>query len=294
MSIVDNIRWLCSKNKTSIPKLEKELKFGNGAIYNWDKSSPSIGNLQKVAKRFNVSLEFLSNGFDKEIIEIIKTLSKTDNKKAYFPEDILKILHTKLAPLKSEYYDVPLDLDPMEMIGLIKEFPVTAEFKESFLNVLKTVKDELYSSVGTSKSTPKFIELEAQYLRRIPLVGRVAAGNPILAIENNDDYIVVDTRINNINGNSIDEYFVLEVSGQSMEPTIHDGEMILVKKQPIVELGQIGVFRCNGDEATVKRFSQEGNKIFLIPDNKQFPVQEYTTECECIGQVIESVRRKIK
>lgn len=138
------------------------------------------------------------------------------------------------------------------------------------------------------------LEFEADYLIRIPLVGRVAAGNPILAIENSDEYIIIDTRINRVNENSLNEYFALEVSGHSMEPTIHDGEIVLVRRQPIIELGEIGVFRCNNDEATIKRFAKEGSKVYLIPDNKQFPVQEYTQDCVCIGKVLQSIRRSIK
>jgi len=140
-----------------------------------------------------------------------------------------------------------------------------------------TVREKSISYANYSKN--RSIEFDSKYLLRIPLVGRIAAGDPILAIENPDDYIFVDIRINKINGNNFDEYFALEVIGKSMEPTIHDGEIVLVRKQPAIELGQIGVFRCNNDEATIKRFTQEGKKIYLIPDNKQFPVQEYADEC---------------
>lgn len=59
MSIVENIRSLCKKCGISIPKVEKELGFGNGAIYNWDKNSPSIDKLQKVANYFKVSIDYL-------------------------------------------------------------------------------------------------------------------------------------------------------------------------------------------------------------------------------------------
>ncbi|BFH14548.1 hypothetical protein J6TS7_44450 [Paenibacillus dendritiformis] len=64
MSIVENIRVLCKEANTSIPKLEKELGFGNGAIYNWDKNSPSIDKIQKVADRFNVSINHVIYGDD--------------------------------------------------------------------------------------------------------------------------------------------------------------------------------------------------------------------------------------
>lgn len=58
-SIVKAIKKLCSENNTSIPKLEKELGFGNGAIYNWDKSSPGADKIVKVANFFKVSADYL-------------------------------------------------------------------------------------------------------------------------------------------------------------------------------------------------------------------------------------------
>ncbi|WP_313903345.1 helix-turn-helix domain-containing protein [Paenibacillus alvei] len=64
MSIVENIKRLCKEHKTTIPKLGTELGFGNGAIYNWDKSSPSIDKVQKVAEYFKVSVDVVLYGFE--------------------------------------------------------------------------------------------------------------------------------------------------------------------------------------------------------------------------------------
>lgn len=157
-----------------------------------------------------------------------------------------------------------------------------------------TTLEEAFNEFVKEAPRPYLFDLDTEYLRRIPLIGRIAAGDPILAIEDPGEYVIVDTRINRINGNDIDEYFALEVAGQSMEPTIHDGEIVLVKRQPEVEVGQIGVFLCDKEEATIKRFAREGGTVYLIPDNKQFPVQEYIQDCACIGKVIESIRRAIK
>ena len=137
MSLVENIRFLCKKAGTSIPKLEKKLSFGNGAIYNWDESSPSVDRLQKVADCFGVSLDFLNTGFDKEIINTIKDLSRYIGTQSYFPDDVLVVLAPEIEKLKKEYWDVPLDLGPTEMIGLLTEFPVTTEFKKDLLETLK-------------------------------------------------------------------------------------------------------------------------------------------------------------
>ncbi|GAA4827784.1 hypothetical protein GCM10023310_00550 [Paenibacillus vulneris] len=64
MALVENIKALCSQNGLSVLKLEKELRFGRGSIYNWDKNSPSVDKVQKVAKYFKVSLNHVLKGVD--------------------------------------------------------------------------------------------------------------------------------------------------------------------------------------------------------------------------------------
>ena len=59
MSIVENIKSLCSEIGISIPKLEKILNLSRGSVYNWDKNSPSIDKLEKVADYFKVSTDYL-------------------------------------------------------------------------------------------------------------------------------------------------------------------------------------------------------------------------------------------
>ena len=59
MTIFENIENLCKKNHITITQLERELNLGNSTIFRWKTSSPSVDNLQKVAKRFKVKLEKL-------------------------------------------------------------------------------------------------------------------------------------------------------------------------------------------------------------------------------------------
>jgi len=143
LGVVENIRFLCNQHGVSIPKLGTELGFGNGAIYNWDKSSPSIDKVQKIAYYFGVTADFIIGGFDKEIEQVIRELSEESNGKLYFPKHVAEIIDKKFEPLKKEYYDVPLDLEPIELIGLLDNFPVTTEFKKDLLDVLRNIKASL-------------------------------------------------------------------------------------------------------------------------------------------------------
>jgi len=99
----------------------------------------------------------------------------------------------------------------------------------------------------------------------IPLLGRVAAGAPILAQENVEDTVRIDSFLLGGNGR---EVFALRVKGNSMiDDGIHDGDFIFVKKAPSATPGEIVVALIE-DEATVKRYFPEGERIRFQPANK--------------------------
>jgi len=100
-------------------------------------------------------------------------------------------------------------------------------------------------------------------LCEIPLLGRVAAGQPLLAVENVEDTVVVDRFFIG----SSREVFALRVVGQSMiEDGILDGDYVFVKKTPTASRGEIVVAMIEG-EATVKRYFPEGDVIRFQPAN---------------------------
>ena len=99
----------------------------------------------------------------------------------------------------------------------------------------------------------------------IPLVGRVAAGQPLLAVENVEDSVKVDRFFVGSNR----EVFALRVKGDSMiEDGIHDGDFIFVKKAQTASRGDIVVAMIE-DEATVKRYYPEGDQIRFQPANSR-------------------------
>lgn len=103
---------------------------------------------------------------------------------------------------------------------------------------------------------------------KIPLIGRIAAGLPIFAEENIEDYFTID--------DSIKADFCLKVKGESMiDEAINDGDIVFIKKQDTLENGEIGAILVE-DEATLKTFYREGNTIVLQPANKDFPPMIFT------------------
>jgi len=99
----------------------------------------------------------------------------------------------------------------------------------------------------------------------LPLIGRVAAGNPILAEENIEDHVRVDPSMFHP-----EPHYLLRVQGMSMKDVgILDGDLVAVHRTPEVRNRQIIVARLE-DEVTVKRYRQEGRKVWLLPENDEF------------------------
>ena len=102
-------------------------------------------------------------------------------------------------------------------------------------------------------------------LVEVPLLGKVAAGAPLLAQENLEDSVKIDSFLIGGTGR---EVFALRVKGQSMiEDGIHDGDYLFVRKMPSAQPGDIVVALIE-DEATVKRYHPEGDRIRFQPANK--------------------------
>ncbi len=100
----------------------------------------------------------------------------------------------------------------------------------------------------------------------VPILGRVAAGAPILAEENVVDRVTVDRYF--LGAVRQKEVFGLVIRGESMiEDGIHDGDYIFVRKQPTAEVGEMVVAMIEG-EATCKRYYPEGDRIRLQPANE--------------------------
>jgi repressor LexA len=103
----------------------------------------------------------------------------------------------------------------------------------------------------------------------LPLVGRVAAGSPILAQENIEHEYRVDPSLF-----SARPHYLLRVEGSSMRDAgILDGDLLAVHRTPEAHNGQIVVARLD-DEVTVKRFKRNGHQVSLLPENPDFqPIQ---------------------
>ena len=123
--------------------------------------------------------------------------------------------------------------------------------------------------------------------RRIPILGRVNAGLPLYAEQNIEGYTYTEQ-----NGGS--DYFGLRVLGDSMNAArIQEGDILVVRRQDVVENGEIAVVLIGEEETTVKRFYQNGRFITLMPQslNPVYEPQYYSlddTRIRVLGKVVEN------
>jgi len=164
----------------------------------------------------------------------------------------------------------------LEKLGVLRRDPSKPRAIELFDRVGKDVGTVVESAVQSVKGMVR---------QGIPLVGQVAAGSPILAEENVEDYIQVPS----IAGGDEGEY-VLRVRGDSMKDAgILPGDYVVVRKQETADDGEI-VVALVGEEATVKRFFRESDHIRLQPENDALePIR--TREAAVMGRVVGVFRR---
>lgn len=124
---------------------------------------------------------------------------------------------------------------------------------------------------------------------KVPVLGYVAAGIPIEQIEDVLDYEELDLE----RFNPHCEYFALKIRGDSMQPRIMDGDVVIVRKQPSVESGEIAIVCVNGEEATCKQVRKHEDGLSLISLNQSYAPMYFTPKevaekpVTILGKVIE-------
>lgn len=161
----------------------------------------------------------------------------------------------------------------------IKKFPT--DILEPLAKVLHTTPAFLLGIDDDNKNKSKTAV-------KIPVLGLVRAGIPMDAVEHIIDYEEISEEMARQG-----EFFGLQIKGDSMEPKISEGDVVIVRKQPDVESGEIAIVLVNGDEATIKKVQKFDGGINLIPSNSAYDVMTYTNEqieklpIRILGKVVE-------
>lgn len=133
-------------------------------------------------------------------------------------------------------------------------------------------------NISLKRDTPSF--------NTIPLLGIVKAGYDYLADQNITGYVETNVK-------DKENCFALKVKGDSMQPVLYEGDIIIVHKQEDIESGQVAVVLINDNEATVKKVIKNSDSIELIAFNSYYPSKKLKEGFSIIGKVIEAKISKI-
>lgn len=124
---------------------------------------------------------------------------------------------------------------------------------------------------------------------KIPVLGRVCAGNGTVAQEEIIGYEPAEAKYGN------DDYFCLQVNGDSMSPKIDNGDIVLVKKQNYVENGELAIVIVDNEDGFIKKVEHDSETIRLVSFNLYYPERIFEKDemnrVKIIGKVVESKRK---
>lgn len=298
MNFGDKLKALRMQKGLSQQELAKTFNVANSTVGMWEQGRriPDDKMLIKIAEYFNVSTDFLLGHiqirFPKSCgsFTVVELIRSALNKKGVDEYDFclkLKIpidsLHKWRTGESYSFFDLLpqiakyLNVSVTDLLGRETDFKgrplsnpeVYREYIENEKQLAKNAQDIMK---GIGKDGLLSDAIPVKQLHRIPIVGTVAAGAPILAEENIEGYDVADIA-------HPEQYFFLRVKGDSMiNAGIKPGDLVLVHRQDYAENGQIVVCIVNGYEATLKRFKLAKDRVVLMPENPEY--EPYVLSCE--------------
>ena len=311
VSIGDRIKYLRTHNGYTQEGLAKKLGLkGKSSIANYEngQNSPSDSIKLALCELFNCSMDYLmgktdfyskeqllnqlSENFfkDKYIIKELDSLTKNGLTYSQAKDFLKTIINIKTEyPNESESrikdYISQYDTDIIDYLNFfVGNFFDNFSFEVNedsiyFINKITGVLSKIKID-SSPKNSPKF------YM--CPVYGRIAAGQPNWAEECIEGRIPIDPVLMDII--NPEECYFLKVNGESMNKVIRNGAYALIRKTDWVKNGEIAVVLVNGYDATLKKFTKQGNLVILEPmsDDPSFETQVYdkSTEIRVIGKYI--------
>lgn len=203
-------------------------------------------------------------------------------------EKIYKLFNSMYVPDNKFQEELSSLMDTIPKEKLEEVYIIINGFLEKQVNFL-TDYESLLKNFNSQASIP-IKRLCSHHLFNIPILGKITAGQPILAEEYVEGYLPVDPNIYGMT--TADDYFYLRVSGESMNLKVHNGDYALIHKQDYAENGDIIVAIVNGDdEATLKRYKKINDEIIMLEPMSTYPMEPIVinlkeTKFQIIGKAI--------
>nr|DAO84302.1 MAG TPA: Repressor protein CI [Caudoviricetes sp.] len=310
---MQNLRYLRDAKNITQSKLAGMLSVARTTVTMWETGDhePGLKTMQKVADMFDVPVEFLGGtGIFENWDTIVDHFAEIyDAISSDIPADLYMHNFSGEITLKSWLLKIMVyGKQDLAIINWFKFAIASVDFEagddggtathvvytKQFASIIKMHTSKYFDSetariVSYGDAMRSFLDAHAPGdAIRIPVLGYVAAGIPIEAIED----IVGWEDISKVRYGS-GEYFGLQVQGHSMEPKISDGDVVIVRRQPDVDSGDIAVVLVNGDDATVKKVKKSPQGVTLIPSNPAYEPMYYTNAeieslpVQILGRVVE-------
>ncbi len=199
----------------------------------------------------------------------------------------------RLKQLRLDYRYTQLDISKIFMVslGAVGNWETGKRIPDT--EMLAKIADYFNVSVDYLLGRDEISSPTSVYSTRIPVYGNTAAGIPITAIqdfdsEDPDDWEEISEQM--ARGG---QYIALRIKGDSMEPRMRTGDVVIVRLQPDVDDGDIAIVRVNGDEATCKKIKKTTEGLWLISTNTKYDPMFYSPKdieelpVAIIGKVVE-------
>lgn len=323
MTTVDRILELVEESGLTAKEFAENAKIAGGSITDWKtgRSKPSVESLQKIAKYANVQLEWLTGDSEfKTKEEELEDLIKFYQEKSGLSPNIIRaslyedlnltddennllneisegiseaIKNNTLNQFNTYNYLKNLNEDSKKRIINALNIVSTSQAQLSFILASKAQEEHIKSLDQTLNFMDETLKLSNNlaHLVRIPILGKIAAGQPILAQENLEGYLPVDPNMYGMS--NPEDYFYLRVNDNSINLKVKNSDYALIHKQDYADNGDIIVAIVNGDdEATLKRYKRLTAQFILLepmstdPTIESITVDLKNTKFQIIGKAI--------
>lgn len=309
MSTIDRILQLVKESGHNAKEFAEGAGIAGGSITDWKtgRSKPSVDSLKKIAKYTNVQLEWLTGdspfrNVEDALNDFLKAQYKIDINNALIYSSV-KFLAAGVSiefqdKVKSILLNSPSAQEASnELLNIINALPKKQKeaAKKAVISVINYLvdaqneRDTYLRFVNLKNSlTHKSLSDEKKSFFNCPVYGRISAGIPNWAEECLESYLPLDPNLMNIN--NPEECFFLRVNGESMNKLVRNGAYALIRKQDVVENGDIAVVLVDNYDATLKKFTKHGDVVVLEPmsNDPDFQTQIYdkNTDIKILGKYL--------
>jgi len=305
MTTVERIFQLIADNNLTAKEFAFMCNLSAGNVTDWKtgRSKPSIEALQKISYAFNVNITWLLGETNVKNRESFFEDIKIPSDFKYYVEDLPECVIYQIMCIADSIINLNYDFNKIEeKIGFDLSYRVPLRFrKEAKKAIIHLCDYHIKSAIDTNRfryyenttvtDVPQLKTETSSQFQKIPIIGKIAAGQPILAEEYIEGYLPVDPNVYGVS--TAEDLFYLRIAGNSMNLKVRNGDYALIKKQDYAEDGDIiAVIVNSDDEATLKRYRKLNDQFILLepmstdPNFESITVDLKTTKFQIVGKAI--------